>query len=708
MWTNTEQTDAGSASDGNRLAQELLAQLQGGPLQPEQQQQTYQMIEDAFVASLGGMQQEEADPAIAAHAAPAPAPDDEEENENAESESDEEPETQPKAPRRKYTPGAPRAKAGSVRKSCDVCSARRVKCDAQMPQCSRCVKNGVACNYSRSKKRGPKKANTKQEEKAADLKRQTTAPDTPDTTGSNSQETTDDPRKRRRKTNTAASESAAASSKQTDSAGPSEKTLKGRPGDRRVAELRVSTTGFQEMRQDNMSPGGMSSASGSTVPTSAGTFMTMDLAGNILSVQSPMFPVNAGPTQVALPAATATGQVWQTAPAGQPAGPSAAIVQPALQAAPTANAANLAAAAVSSPASTLIQSATTTSTPQTIESGGQQYVIIQTQYQPPGVAAIGPGGLQYTPGQLLHYTTGQTIQMPSSAAPGGGPQIYILPQQGAVTVQPAAAQVGFQQAAAAANAAVSAAADAAAAQNIVLANPVTLQRHNSGTLSAMPLAAQEPVQATAVLQQPTAAQLAAAVSAGVGTPTGATNPQQAFALSMMPSVGNPLFAAQHPAQQAQQTVYIQVPQAAAGGAPQVQAQALSVAAAAPAAPQQQLQIQLPNAATSAAALQAAAVSGLPGTPPVVGPLGQPLVMSLANQQNLAALQQHNLVQQPSIPDLLQSQLSNASIMTMADLQVQQQQQAGQQLGRKYSLTELGVVATPEHAFTLGQLPEPHE
>lgn len=45
-------------------------------------------------------------------------------------------------------------KPRKFRSSCDACSASKVKCDQQQPQCLRCINLGVHCNYSPSRRMG--------------------------------------------------------------------------------------------------------------------------------------------------------------------------------------------------------------------------------------------------------------------------------------------------------------------------------------------------------------------------------------------------------------------------------------------------------------------------------------------------------------------------------------------------------------------------
>lgn len=53
-------------------------------------------------------------------------------------------------------------KPRKFRSSCDTCSASKVKCSQEQPQCTRCVNLGVHCNYSPSRRMGKPPASARQ------------------------------------------------------------------------------------------------------------------------------------------------------------------------------------------------------------------------------------------------------------------------------------------------------------------------------------------------------------------------------------------------------------------------------------------------------------------------------------------------------------------------------------------------------------------
>ncbi|OGM43341.1 hypothetical protein ABOM_008686 [Aspergillus bombycis] len=52
------------------------------------------------------------------------------------------------------TPSQRSGKPVKLRASCDFCALSKVKCDRGQPHCVRCIKSGIACNYSESRRIG--------------------------------------------------------------------------------------------------------------------------------------------------------------------------------------------------------------------------------------------------------------------------------------------------------------------------------------------------------------------------------------------------------------------------------------------------------------------------------------------------------------------------------------------------------------------------
>ncbi|KAI9015467.1 hypothetical protein DFJ74DRAFT_770896 [Hyaloraphidium curvatum] len=492
----------------------------------------------------------------------------------------------------------PRAKAGSVRRSCDVCSLRRVKCDATLPACRRCIKSGAACNYSRSKKRGPKRALDAHG-----------VLDEADDGGKG--------RARRRKGSPPGSDSPAGSPDGRALAGVPQRTASGR----RVSELRIATAGFATL-PDGHSPRTLTNPGplpGGSLPP--GTYVALDMgAANFLPPGSPFYP--------GVP--IAQGQPIMAAP-----GPGTPIGTAQMWPGPTP-------LSTVSPANTLVGAG---NSPQSVETPGQ-YVIIQTQYQPPGVAAVGPGGqvVQYTPGQLVHYATGQTIQVPGASGPGGGPQIYILPQQPPPAGPQAipAAPAGLQPAPAPAS---------LEAPGLGLA-PVMVAGQQDAVLSGLP---PQPIDTQpAPLLPPQPSQTLTPASTSTPSP---------YQISVVPAVGSNLYGAQ-----GQQTVYIQVPTPIATPPP-------PAATAQPPAPAQaQLQMQ-------------PAGGYLPAQPApvVVAPVSAPLAVVALPGQGMV---------DPS--GLVQPPLQAASTLTMADIQAPQHNL----MAMPMRLADVGVGLQPQGEYVV--------
>lgn len=524
------------------------------------------------------------------------------------------------------------------------------------------------------------------------------------------------------------------------SAGPAvakiRRTNSSSSGIRRLEEIKVETSGHSE---EGSGGGSFSPASAGTTVSSAttpgsapGTFLAIDAAGNLVQATAApqMFTglqLAQAPQVVALAPGPALafqpGVQLQAVAAAAPAaatlipassGPAAAVAMPTQQQQPAA----------SDPAA----------------AGGQQYVILRTQLQPAGAPSLGPGQvLQYSPGQLLHYSTGQTFQLPSASIAGGtAPQIYLLSQQQAPTMLSAPAQqvqLQFQQqqpnmASAPAVASLS----QPVGEQSTLAAPGMMQRSTSGTLIVPPGAAVQRSASGSLLPQ--SGQMDPAQPAATGT---SGNPQAGLLQISNASV----FATHGQQQQPQQqpTVYIQVqqqPQQQHQQQQQLQtggpSQQMAVAGSHSPNTQPQVSFQLPASMSlsrspaphmfqNVAQPTAAPVQLVFGPAPTYGQsVGQPA--SLAHPVTVASAvavgQQPSAVplataansgaasvqtagsftsqvsavpvavsalpatQTPSPPDMLQTQLSTSSIVTVTDF-LSQQHHALDQLQRKLSM-----------------------